>query len=132
MRDRLVRAGFAEVVEETIGWVRALGYVDDGAFARDRARVLLDGGRCGPRLVEQKLVAAGIPRPEAVRAVREAVGDDESERCRTLALRRARGPLEALDDRSRARLSRYLLGRGFSGKAVSRALGVYVDDGEDR
>ncbi|HQR28880.1 MAG TPA: RecX family transcriptional regulator [Anaeromyxobacteraceae bacterium] len=132
LRDRLQRAGFAEVAEETIAWVRGLGYVDDAAFARDRARALLEAGKLGPRLAEQRLVAAGIPRPDALRAVRDAIGDTEVARCRTLALRRARGPVAALDDRSRARLARYLLARGFSGNAVSRALGVHVDEGEDR
>ncbi|HET8724324.1 MAG TPA: RecX family transcriptional regulator [Anaeromyxobacteraceae bacterium] len=132
LRDRLNRAGFAEVAEETIAWVRGFGYVDDRAFARDRARALLDEGRVGPRLAEQRLVAAGIPRQDARDAVRQAIGDTEAARCRTLALRRARGPVDALDDRSRARLTRFLLARGFSGNAVSRALGVHVDEGEDR
>ena len=71
----------------------------------------------------------------AGRRVHEAaveVVDDEAARGRELAERRARVRIADLDDRARARLSRFLLGRGFSGRAVSSALGVYVDEGEDR
>jgi regulatory protein len=119
-------------VEEVVGWLRGLGYLDDAGYARDRARSLVAPGRLGPRRAEQRLVAAGIPRPEARQAVREALGDDEVARCRELAERRSRAPIESLDDREKARISRFLLGRGFSGRAVSSVLGVYVDGGEDR
>jgi regulatory protein len=132
IRERLVRAGFAGEAEGVVAWLRDLRYLDDAAFARDRAAGLVAPGRLGPRLAEQRLVAAGIPREAARRAVREALGDDEMARCRTLAERRAGGSPGDLDDRGKARLSRFLLGRGFSGRAVSSALGVYVDDAEDR
>jgi regulatory protein len=132
IRERLVRAGFAGEAEGVVAWLRDLRYLDDAAFARDRAAGLVAPGRLGPRLAEQRLVAAGIPREAARRAVGEALGDDEVARCRTLAERRAGGSPGDLDARGKARLSRFLLGRGFSGRAVSSALGVYVDDAEDR
>ena len=118
-----------------VAWLRDLRYLDDEAFARDRAGSLVAPGRLGPRKAEQRLVAAGIPRDAARRAVREALGDEETNRCRLLAEQRA-GAAGAVPDnlgeREKARLSRFLLGRGFSGRAVSAALGVYVDDAEDR
>jgi regulatory protein len=83
-------------------------------------------------MAEQRLVAAGIPRDAARRAVREALGDEETKRCRLLAEQRAGAVPDNLGEREKARLSRFLLGRGFSGRAVSAALGVYVDDAEDR
>jgi regulatory protein len=132
IRDRLVEAGFADEVEGVVTWLKDLRYLDDAAFARDRAAGLVAPGRLGPRMAERRLVAAGIPREAARRAVEEALGADEVARCRTLAERRARGSPAALDDRGKSRLSRFLLGRGFSGRAVSAALGVYVDDAEDR
>ncbi len=119
-------------MEAVVAWLKDLRYLDDAAFARDRAAGLVAPGRLGPRMAERRLVAAGIPREAARRAVQEALGDDEVARCRTLAERRARGSPAALDDREKSRLSRFLLGRGFSGRAVSAALGVYVDDAEDR
>ena len=137
--ERLVRAGFEAEAEGVVAWLRDLRYLDDEAFARDRAGSLVAPGRLGPRMAEQRLVAAGIPRDAARRAVREALGDEETKRCRLLAEQRA-GAAGAvpgavpdnLGEREKARLSRFLLGRGFSGRAVSAALGVYVDDAEDR
>jgi len=115
-----------------VAWLLGLGYLDDAAFARERARALVAPGRLGPRLAELRLAAAGIPRESARRAVADALGADEGARCRHLAERRARRPIRDLDDRERARLGRFLLGRGFTGRAVSSALGVYVDEGHDR
>ncbi len=133
--ERLVRAGFVAEAEGVVAWLRELRYLDDDAFARDRAALLVAPGRLGPRLAERRLVAAGIPRDAARRAIREALGDEEAKRCRQLAERRAGAAGAVPDDlgeREKARLSRFLLGRGFSGRAVSAALGVYVDDAEDR
>ena len=132
IRDRLARAGFADEGDEVVAWLRGLGYLDDAAFARDRARALVAPGRLGPRLAERRLAAAGIPPESARRAVADALGADEMALCRHLAERRARRPIPGLDDRERARLGGFLLARGFSGRAVSSALGVYVDEGEDR
>ena len=119
-----------------VAWLRDLRYLDDDAFARDRAASLVAPGRLGPRMAERRLVAAGIPMDAARRAVREALGDEETKRCRLLAERRAGAVPGAVPDdlgeREKASLSRFLLGRGFSGRAVSAALGVYVDDAEDR
>jgi regulatory protein len=133
--ERLARAGFEAEAEGVVAWLRDLRYLDDDAFARDRAASLVAPGRLGPRMAERRLVAAGIPRDAAQRAVREALGDEETKRCRLLAERRAGAAGAVPDDlgeREKARLSRFLLGRGFSGRAVSAALGVYVDDAEDR
>jgi regulatory protein len=72
-----------------------------------------------------------VERGEAKRAVAEALAEvpgGEAARCRALAERRAAGrPLRELDERARARLVRFLLGRGFSGAAVAATLGG-VDD----
>jgi len=135
IRRRLARAGHGEEAAEVVSWLRGLGYLDDAAYARERARGLLAPGRLGPRVALERLVAAGIPREAARAAVADALAPGgagaaaaEAARCRLLAERRARGPLAALDDRGRARLVRFLLGRGFSGPAVSAALGVHLDD----
>jgi regulatory protein len=117
-----------------VAWLRGLGYLDDQAYARDRARWLLGPGRAGPRLAERRLLAAGVPSALARGAVAGVLAGpgEEARRCRALAERRARRPLPDLDDRERARMARWLRGRGFSGGAVASALGVHVDDGEDR
>lgn len=136
VRGRLARAELAAEADAVVGWLGGLGYLDDAAYAAARARSLLHAGRAGPRLAERRLEAAGIPVASARGAVAAAVvetagrggGEGEAALCRALAERRAgTGDLERLEEKERARLARWLLGRGFSGAAVSRVLGVYED-----
>jgi regulatory protein len=135
VRARLDRADLGDVAEEVVGWLRGLGYLDDASFARARARALLAPGRLGPRAAERRLVGAGIPPPLARESVRSALeegapagGDPEPALCRALAERRAGGSdLGSLDDRTRRRLARFLLGRGFAGPVVAHVLGVWAD-----
>jgi regulatory protein len=151
VRARLARAELGSEADEVVRWLAGLGYLDDAAYASARARALLSTGRAGPRLAERRLEAAGIAGPAAREAVTAALaeaaasglgeadaalaeaagsgpGEAEAALCRALAERRAgTKDLGALDDRTRSRLSRFLLGRGFSGEAVARALGAYED-----
>jgi regulatory protein len=141
VRRRLERDGLGEAAAEVVAWLLRLGYLDDAAYARARARSLVAPGRLGPRLAERRLVAAGIPPPAARAAVDAALAEAaplgargpvgeaaETALARDLARKRSGGvPPEALAERDLARLARFLLGRGFSGRAVSRVLGVYLD-----
>jgi regulatory protein len=128
VRARLARAELAAEADAVVAWLARLGYLDDAAYARARARSLVAPGRLGPRLAERKLLAEGVERGAAREAIAAALagaeGDPEPALCRALAVRRARtDDLSALDDRARRRLARFLLGRGFSGSAVARTLG---------
>lgn len=141
MAQRLERDGLGQVAAEVVTWLTGLGYLDDGAYARARARALTAPGRLGPRLAERRLVSAGIPPAAAREAVAAALAEvdlpgarglggeaAEAALARALAEKRAGGaPLDALGDRERARLARFLLGRGFSGRVVSLVLGVFLD-----
>lgn len=137
IRRRLGQAGLEAQADEVAAWLLRLGYLDDAAWARAAARSLLRPGRLGPRAAERRLLAAGIPAPMAREALdlalSEAAADGEGEPaevalCRALAERRARGarPSE-LELAARARLARFLLGRGFSGEAVHRVTGLSAD-----
>jgi regulatory protein len=139
VRARLARAELSAEADETVRWLLGLGYLDDAALARGRARTLLGPGRAGPRLAERRLVQAGIERDRARAAVAAAVAEladvpegrgaeGEAALCRALAERRARTrDLGALEPRARARIARFLLGRGFSGPVVARVMGVWED-----
>jgi regulatory protein len=136
LRARLAKDELQGEADAVMAWLRGLGYLDDAAYAAARARSLLSAGRVGPRVAERRLVTEGIAAPAARAAVAAALGgEDARERraaelalCRSLAERRARGAaLDALADRDRARLARYLLGRGFAGSLVAQVLGVYAD-----
>ncbi|HET8541728.1 MAG TPA: RecX family transcriptional regulator [Anaeromyxobacter sp.] len=136
MRARLARAELAAQADETVRWLARLGYLDDAAWALGRARALVGESGAGPRLAERRLVQAGIDGERARAAVAAAVADaggargaeGEAALCRALARKRA-GPVDlaALEPRARARLARFLLGRGFSGPAVARVLGLRED-----
>lgn len=135
LRARLAREELSDQAEEVLGWLRGLGYLDDAAYALAQARALLAPGKLGPLKVESRLVQAGIAAGEARKAVRQVLEGEEGrapaaaekELCRTLAERRARRPLGELDDRERARLARFLAGRGFGGAVVAAVLGIYSD-----
>jgi regulatory protein len=136
VRARLARAELAAEADEVVAWLLRLGYLDDAAYVRARARALVAPGRVGPRLAERRLLAAGADRGaarEAIAEVLEGAGggaEGEAVLCRGLAERRARtADLSTLDDRARRRLARFLLGRGFSGSAVARTLGLFDDSG---
>ena len=132
LRARLARAGHGGAADDVIGWLRRLGYLDDAAYARTHARLLI--GRLAPRAAERRLRAAGVAPAIASGAVRDAAEDRAAGRapgetaelalCRAALRRRLRGADPgALDDRDRARLARFLLGRGFSGEVVARVVG---------
>ncbi len=134
IRARLERDDLSVQAGEVLDWLRGLGYLDDAAYAKAHARAFLAPGKLGPLKVERRLVQAGLPAAEARKAVRQVLegGDGppasaERELCRTLAEKRAGRPLADLDGRERARLARFLMGRGFGGSAVAAVLGLYMD-----
>jgi regulatory protein len=141
VRARLTREQLAGEADAVVAWLRGLGYLDDAGYARARAAALLQPGKLGPLLAEKRLQQEGIAPGAARAAVRRALeggeaadgpgrpaGAAEQDLCRTLAERRARGtPLATLDAKGRARLARFLAGRGFSGRVVAAVLGIYVD-----
>ena len=138
VRARLAREELAGEADAVISWLRGLGYLDDAAYARARAASLLKPGRLGPQLAERRLAQEGIAPGAARAAVRQTLeggegsgrgaGAAELDLCRTLAERRSRGtPLASLDGKGRARLARFLAGRGFDGRVVAAVLGIYVD-----
>lgn len=129
LRRKLAKAELSEVADAAIAWLAGLGYLDDRAFAAGRARALLRPGRIGPRMAEQKLALAGIGRDAAKAAVAEVLeraggrSKGEAGLCRALAERKVKGDPAGLDERARNKLARFLLGRGFSGEAVRKAVG---------
>jgi regulatory protein len=138
LRARLARAGFEAQADEVLAWAGRLGYLDDTAYARARARALLGSRGVGPRRAEERLRAAGIDAASARAAVADAAEERATGRregepaelalCREALSRKLRGrDLAGLEDRERARLARFLLGRGFSSAAVTRLVPLRWD-----
>ena len=122
----LARKGFsAPVCEQALQKVAGWGYLDDERFARDRAAVLLQRGRYGPRAVLQRLEAHGLSRQaarEAVDSARQTVEFDAEATARQVLERR--GLLgRPLTPKERARAGRLLASRGFSEDLLQKLLG---------
>lgn len=130
LRRRLRSKGFSPpAVEEAVAKLEASGLLDDAAFARAYAEVRADRGFAAAR-VRADLLAAGVARSIAERAIAEAIPSDEDrlvEQMLTLARRRSRqlGILPALT--KKRRLLGYLSRRGFGGakllEVVERVIG---------
>ncbi|HUK65204.1 MAG TPA: regulatory protein RecX [Anaeromyxobacteraceae bacterium] len=141
MRARLRRAGFEREAEEVLHWLVELGYLNDAAYARDRARTLVSRG-LGPDEAMRRLAGDGVPAELARGAVRafldegvpKLAGEDEGREpaelllCRAAAARKLKGrDPKTLDLEARARLVRFLVGRGFSPEAAARAADLPED-----
>ena len=116
VRRYLGKHRLAKYADHAIGRLIELGYLDDRgyaeAFVRERIRLKPRGA---PRLVSE-LLARGIERQTADRAVETVLAEEgvsEQSLLRTAATRRA-GALGALEPATaRRRLSAYLARRGF-------------------
>jgi regulatory protein len=141
LKARLERAGFApDVSEGAITWLRALGYVDDAAFATRYSAARLRSG-WGERRVASELLRLGVDRGLVQAALREARGqapDDEEaqpglDAVLDLARRRFAAQFVADPEAAERRLAGFLARRGFDWDtihAVARVLRREPVDGD--
>jgi regulatory protein len=111
VRERLGRYGYAGgTIEAVIGRLEELGYLDDGEYARLKARE--KGRRYGPRRVSLELRKSGVGEELAREVVAEEfAGRSEVEEARSAASRRynKRG-----SDAQARRVYGFLVRRGYS------------------
>ncbi|HEY0839997.1 MAG TPA: regulatory protein RecX [Vulgatibacter sp.] len=121
VRRKLASAGADEaVMERVLVRLRELRYLDDDAFARQRARGLAARG-FGPLAAASRLALAGVSHEDTRRGVEEAF-DEETTLARRALERRLKGRgQDELDRKERDRLLRWLAGRGFSPSAIRAA-----------
>ncbi len=126
VRARLARSGFSEGdVDAAIARLRELRFLDDAAFARNRAEKLLVAGRLGPKGVARKLIGQGISSEQADQAIHEAQGDSKEIELAERFLKKLKPPVDrASPMEARARAARSLLSRGFSEEIVRQILGL--------
>ena len=97
------------------------GWLNDGVFAENRAGSLARQGRLGPSRIRRQLQQHGV-RSSDVDAAMASTEVDWRAQCLSVAqARRARG-IDLKDPKDRARLVRFLLGRGFSYDLISATL----------
>ncbi len=136
---KLRERGFSEgVVAGVVETCRRLGYLDDGKFARQRARDLAVNRLLGDRRINLDLRQKGVPEElvrHAIEEVREEIGQEAA--IETILLRKGRPKdLDTMDEKEKLRLMRSLLAKGFPTGLVYRKLkkaeeeAVHDDDGE--
>jgi len=128
LAGRLRRKGFgADDIGTALERCKALGYLDDNRFARQRAKSLLASGRAaGPRLLAE-LKQQGIAEDLARIAISEAGhAVDPDQILNDLLRKRFAGFNYAeADDRQRRRVIQYFMRRGFS---LSRVLSLLKEE----
>jgi regulatory protein len=126
VRRRLERGTFTPgEIDAAIARLKELRYLDDRAYALDRAAALLGSRKMAPAQVAAKLAAAGVAGRDADAAVEQArAGASELELARlALAKRRPRVD-ESAPARERDRAARWLMSRGFTEEAARALLGL--------
>jgi regulatory protein len=115
---KLRAGGFLEPeIASALDKCRQMGYLDDGKYARQRARLLAVDRLLGDRRIAVDLRGKGIPEDlssEAIAAAREEMGAGEAIE-RLLAKRwPTAADIAGMDQRQRERCIRSLMGKGFS------------------
>ncbi|MCU0581307.1 MAG: RecX family transcriptional regulator [Syntrophales bacterium] len=122
IRDRLTANHGGEITAEVIRQLQDEGFLNDEAFARERARQLAVSRLEGNRAIEADLFRKGIDRPMitgAIHAAREELSEPEA--IRKLLAKRGQPP--APPDRSwTQKTGRYLLSKGFSAGLIFEVL----------
>lgn len=132
LAEKLRHAGFPEgLIEEAMAKCRRLGYLDDEAFARQRARYLAEGRLLGDRRILRDLTERGIGRELALQALQEVRKELSEEEALAKVL--AREGARAREEGQAARLARRLAGKGFPLSLIRERLLKREDafDGDD-
>jgi len=117
LRGKLRRKEFSEQdIAASLERCRQLGYIDDGRFAEERARLLLRQGRATGKRLLLELQRLGIDEGLARQALEAARDEhDEMELLEDLLDRRfPQFDYQSADDRQRRRVIHYFMRRGFT------------------
>jgi regulatory protein len=139
LQVKLRGGGFTEtVVDAVIEKCRELGYLNDGNYARQRARELAVNRLAGDRRIAFDLRERGISEElsrQAIAEVRAELSEEEAVD-RFLGKHTKGMAITGMDDREKARWVRRLMGKGFPAGLIFSKLKrteeerVHGDDGE--
>jgi len=139
LREKLRKGGFtAPVVARVIEKCQAFGYLNDGNFARQRARELAVNRLAGNHRIALDLRERGISEELCRRAISDVRAEiSEEDAVERLFRKKAKGiAVAGMGSREKMRLVRSLMGKGFPTGLIFRKLkglkeeGVHGDDGE--
>ena len=130
LRKKLAERDFSEsVVERVLENLGELGYLDDEAFAVNRARHLAVNRLYGDRKIEEQLREKGIAREAARAAIREVREEfPEMEGIARSAAKKLQGrSMDGLNKKERLALARLLQGKGYHLGLILDYLGKYEE-----
>nr|MEE4267323.1 regulatory protein RecX [Candidatus Krumholzibacteria bacterium] len=138
LREKMVAKGYSEeAVEGVIDQMQQQGLFSDRHFAEAYCRDCLRGKAVGRRYLQQKLREKKVA-PEVAQSVPAEILDQETERELAVQAAQARWKRERRSPRGQdlrkaeARVTRYLLGRGFpTGVAMNAARGEKPEPDEE-
>jgi regulatory protein len=126
LQRQLVRKGESpEHVDAALARLRAVGLLDDGAFARQFARSKALGTGMSRRRIQQELARRGVARDVGDGAVADVFAEDELDEGAVVeqAARKKLRSLRNLDEATRTRrLFAFLARRGYDPDAIRRAI----------
>ncbi len=128
LRKKLAERDFAKsIVDRVLENLGELGYLDDEAFALNRARHLAVNRLYGDRKIEEQLREKGISREAAREAIREVREEfPEIEGISQSATKKLQGrSIDGLDKKERLALARTLQGKGYHLGLILDYLGKY-------
>ena len=120
LKEKLAKKKFSPAeIQETIHWLKGKKLINDQAFAKRYIEGVIHYKAVGPRYLAHKLKAKRINQVYIDAALQEVIGDDKEKAlmAKAAAAWQKSHPKYAQD---KARLSRFLLSRGFSGHVLSR------------
>jgi len=130
LRKKLAERDFSKsVIDRVLENLGGLGYLDDEAFAVNRARHLAVNRLYGDRKIAEQLREKGVD-PEAARAAIREVREEfpELEGIARSAARKLQGrSLESLGKKERLALARTLQGKGYHLGLILDYLGPYEE-----
>ena len=130
LRKKLVERGFLKsTIDRVLENLCVLGYLDDKAFAVNRARHLAVNRLYGNRKIEEQLREKGVEREEAQAAIREVREEfPEKEGLSRSATKKLQGGgVSGLNKKERLALARMLQGRGYHLALILDYLGKYEE-----
>ena len=139
LREKLRKGGFtAPIVAGVIEKCQEFGYLNDGNFARARARELAVNRLAGNRRIALDLIERGISEElcrQVISEVRAEISEEDA--VERLFRKKAKGiAVAGMGDREKMRLARNAMGKGFPAGLIIRKLkgageeGVHGNDGE--
>jgi regulatory protein len=120
LRDKLKEGGYpAEIIDIAIDYINDYGYLDDYRMACSHIRFYMDSR--SKRRIKQDLMNKGIKADVIERAIEDEYVVDEGDQIQKLLDKKGYDSENATYE-EKAKMYRFLAGRGYSSEAIGRAL----------